>query len=649
MVKGRCAAWMGRLVAVTMLSLLGACGSGGGGGTPQQETGSVTVRITWPAAAGRLVPYAAASVVVTLRDGSGTALGSATLNKPQTSRTLTGIAAGTGTLDCAAYPQANGAGTALSSGSTPFSLAGGGTVDVPVAMGSSIASFAVTPNPAPCTVGGTVTLTATARNSAGQVVLLPDDAANHWSVVSGSGFVSLVAARSASTWTRTVSGTAAGTAVVCATLTEAPGATARTANATVNVTSSGGGGGGGGGSRASWTLMFYFDGDNDLEPNAFLNLDQLEQLPDNAEVNLVCQMKALRGFPQGARQPSARRFVIHHSGLRNQYVSANLATESPAGSATNLGNLDMGQVASVRNFVTWAQTNYPADNYAIDLWNHGSGWQNIGRGPSRAARGILYSDTFPAYLHNEDMATALTATERIDLLMMDACNMQMAEVAYQVRGVCDYVVASQDVMPSTGYPYQQILAPLLANPSRTPSQVASDIVAAYTTAAYANSSQWGLTHSVVRCDKMAPLATALASYCAALRAKDGTYHTAIANAREATQTFDGGEPADYGSVRDLVDFVQRVSTGTGDSQLTTTGNAVIAAVSQAVVAEAHVNSNASGAPSESGAHGLSIYLPNNAAGSSYDAWSLLRTDYLKQAFASPSGWAAWLDAFYGTN
>ncbi len=635
--------WLSMLAALAAVGLLGACGSGGTSGGGGTESGTVTVNLTWPTAS-RLIPYAANSVVVTLRNESGTALASGTLNRPTASRTFTGITAGVGSLDCVAYPQTNGGGTALSSGSIPYSLSTGNTLTVPVTMDSSIASFTVTPNPASCTVGSTVTLTATARNSSSQVVLLPNDAASNWSITSGSAYISLPSSRSASSWTRTITGVAAGSAVVRASLTEAPGASARTASATVNVSS-----GGSGGTRAKWTVMLYIDGDNNLAPNAFYNLDQLEQLADNADVNLVCLMKSLTGFPHTSRTPTARRFVIHHSSLRDQYVSSNLSTESPAGNATNLGNLDMGQVSTLKSFITWAQTNYPADNYAIDLWNHGSGWSNVGRSQGPNPRGILYSDTYSAYLHNQDMATALSASEKIDLLLMDACNMQMAEVAYEVRNVVDYVVASQDVMPGTGYPYHQTLAPLVANANRTPTQVASDIVDAYVTASYANTSEWGLTHSVVRCDKMAAVATALATYTTTLRNKDATYHSAIAAAREATQTFDGGEPRYYGSVRDLVDFIQRVSVGTGDAQLTTAGNAVISAVGQAVVDEAHVDSNAGGTPSESGAHGLSIYLPNNNISTSSDAWSLLRSDYLQQAFASPSGWASWLDTFFGIN
>lgn len=390
--------------------------------------------------------------------------------------------------------------------------------------------------------------------------------------------------------------------------------------------------------RAAWTVLLFIDGDNNLEPWAWVNEDQLEQLPDNPRVNLVAQMKTLHGFPQSTTgRPRARRFAIHHSATRNSYASTKLATEATGGAASDLGNLDMGTVATMQDFIAWAQTNYPADHYAIDLWDHGSGWRPVGRAAGARGRGILYSDTYASYLHNEQMAAALAAPTPFDIVFMDACNMQMAEVAYELRNVTTYTVGGEDATPDEGYPYHQILAPLLADAGRTPAQVASDIVTQYT--AHPPTSTNSLTQSALLTSALPNLVTAIADYASLLRTKDATFHATIATARTNTVSYDGGDPTDYEGVRDLVDFVNRVSSGTGDPQLTTAGNAVATAVSQALLVESHTGN-------ETGSHGLAIYLPSNSTRYT-DAWSLLRGSYALSGFGTASGWAAWLDKFYG--
>ncbi len=34
-----------------------------------------------------------------------------------------------------------------------------------------------------------------------------------------------------------------------------------------------------------------------------------------------------------------------------------------------------GDPAILTAFVSWVIENYPAEHYALDLWNHGSGWR----------------------------------------------------------------------------------------------------------------------------------------------------------------------------------------------------------------------------------------------------------------------------------
>jgi hypothetical protein len=66
-----------------------------------------------------------------------------------------------------------------------------------------------------------------------------------------------------------------------------------------------------------------------------------------------------------------------------------------------------------------------------------------------------------------------------DLLGMDACLMSNLEVAYQLRDYVRYLVASEENEPGEGWPYEQVLRRLVANPGIPTADFASGIVANY--------------------------------------------------------------------------------------------------------------------------------------------------------------------------
>ncbi|MDP2725364.1 MAG: clostripain-related cysteine peptidase, partial [Syntrophales bacterium] len=63
---------------------------------------------------------------------------------------------------------------------------------------------------------------------------------------------------------------------------------------------------------------------------------------------------------------------------------------------------------------------------------------------------------------------------------MDACLMNMVEVAYQLRDSVSYIVGPEIEEPFDGcWPYAEILAYLTAKPAKDPATVASEIVKRY--------------------------------------------------------------------------------------------------------------------------------------------------------------------------
>jgi hypothetical protein len=161
---------------------------------------------------------------------------------------------------------------------------------------------------------------------------------------------------------------------------------------------------------------------------------------------------------------------------------------------------NMGDTETFKDFVKWGKENYPAKHYLVILWNHGSGWS---KNQIAETKSISYDDTDRSYITTNQLSWAmkeLTAHsgEKIDVLSFDACLMAMYEVADSLSTSADYMVASEDVEPGDGYPYNNILRSFYRSFDKSPEALSRIIVKEYGRS-YTNGSQgeMSVTHSAL--------------------------------------------------------------------------------------------------------------------------------------------------------
>ncbi len=388
-----------------------------------------------------------------------------------------------------------------------------------------------------------------------------------------------------------------------------------------------------------WTLMVFLDANQDpnqpasnLEPEAVLNVNQMEKLPDSNDVAIVVLMSRI-GASGGGTWTGARRFRVKHD--TNTSLMSSARTPEEGGTAENLGTVDMGDWNNVKAFFDWCQTNYAADHYAAVLWDHGSGTLRS-RSATRQTgppRSILFDDASGNAVTTPQLSQALNTTKKLDLVLLDACNMQMLEVAYQIRNCCDVVVGSEESTPGRGYPYDQVFAVPVSNPTVSAETFASATVTAFTN--YYASQDWDSTQSALRTSQLANLASVVKSYGTTLNANATTYANQIRAARSATQNFGGTDTGNHEGYRDLIDFVKRVASTTGSASLATGRDSVTSAVNLALIA------NGKYGASVSGANGVAIWCPS---AETFSVWSYT---YSLNAFAQYSSWTNWMRTLYG--
>jgi hypothetical protein len=322
--------------------------------------------------------------------------------------------------------------------------------------------------------------------------------------------------------------------------------------------------------KKTWTFMVYMGGDNgsvlsSLEGAGEADLAEMKQIGSNDRLNVVAQ------YDRMSDHRSRRYHITRANPLAKDMVA-------------DLGETNTGDPQVLRSFITWAVTTYPADHYALVLWNHGSGWKEddiyqLGkalrlppetvnarearrfaqRRASRAffsttmrqlleraspSRAVLFDDSSRDFLDNAELAGVLAFAAgvtggKLDLLGMDACLMSMIEVAYQCRRSVKVFVGSEETEPAAGWPYQRVLGQLAAQPDVTPQAFGSSIVSEYIASYDAGAASEVVTQSALDLSRMEDVAAALDQLSVALMAgiADPRVYGGVRRARKDAQSF----------------------------------------------------------------------------------------------------------------
>lgn len=318
-----------------------------------------------------------------------------------------------------------------------------------------------------------------------------------------------------------------------------------------------------------WTVLVFLNAANDLDVFSDLNVNQMERVANNPEVRFIIQWKRVQSLGYGAPWTGTRRYhVKYDNDPNNNWANVRSELIQDLG-----GNVDMGAKETLRDFINWGMTYYPAQRYVVVVWNHGSGWRD--ELPVEPTRGVSFDDQFGTYIRTYELAQALDSIFPIDILSWDASLMQMLEVAYEVKDRVRYVVGSEESPPGEGLPYDLVFGPLRNNPN-----LATETFLQYFGLGmlqfYGESRP--ITQSSLRASRMQDIANALNELGNALIANAGTYNLQIIQARNSSEAY--GAPYVY---RDLGHVSLRLKTLIPNAGIQNACDGVIAAINSAVV------------------------------------------------------------------
>ncbi|MCR4875970.1 MAG: hypothetical protein K5922_02220, partial [Clostridiales bacterium] len=186
------------------------------------------------------------------------------------------------------------------------------------------------------------------------------------------------------------------------------------------------------------TLMIYMCGSNLESSYGSASLDIQEML--GAELNSrelnVLVMTGGSDVPEDAgffSRSAAEIYEIGPGRIRRVWQS-----EEP---------LNMGRQDTLERLLQFGVTNRPAERYALILWDHGGG----------PLEGVCWDETHEMdHLSLKEVTGALKSIlkeDRLSWIGFDACLMGSLEVAGQLAPFAEYMIASQETEPASGWNY----------------------------------------------------------------------------------------------------------------------------------------------------------------------------------------------------
>ncbi|MDQ7822498.1 MAG: clostripain-related cysteine peptidase [Candidatus Eremiobacteraeota bacterium] len=187
-------------------------------------------------------------------------------------------------------------------------------------------------------------------------------------------------------------------------------------------------------SHRQWTVLYYANGNCDLQQDIEESVKNLESMGSDDRIAFAAQVA------HGDQGGTTERILLKKPTWMGMKKNSEVLE--------NLGSTNMAHPQVLKDFISWGMKRFPAEHYAVILSGHGMGF--IGSMPDEVHDDILLTPELKSAL---DTAVKESG-RRIDILGFDSCLMANAETAYAARDAADFLVGSEEVLVSGNWDYR---------------------------------------------------------------------------------------------------------------------------------------------------------------------------------------------------
>jgi hypothetical protein len=373
---------------------------------------------------------------------------------------------------------------------------------------------------------------------------------------------------------------------------------------------------------ADWTVLVYLDGDNNLEKDALADFNEMERAGSSERVKIVVEFDRVhQNGPEDDTSngdwDTTKRFLVQQDDDRRTITSKEL---------DDLGEQNMGDPQTLVDFVSWGVKEFPAQRYALILWDHGSSWAGVAFDDTDGENGINMPELDTALRTIQSQA----GIDKLDLIGFDACLMSQLDVMQTIAPYGRVAVASAELEPNDGWAWDVWLKQLKQNPEQDSAKLAGSIVDAYQQY-YEKGNDDTVTLAAFDLQKIGALHDDFAALSDAMRTEMKGSYQAIAEARSGVDAYSQPKPEAFSAV-DLGDFTRLIGRQGAQGQVAAAAEALGTQLADARIAEWHGSFH-------DRSTGMSIFFPQVAE---------LYPDFYDKASPLPreTSWGSFLKEFY---
>jgi hypothetical protein len=395
----------------------------------------------------------------------------------------------------------------------------------------------------------------------------------------------------------------------------------------------------------TWTVFVYGQADSNISADLADNIQEMSKATLSADINVVVMVDWNSSLPN-SWDPICADGETACPNLPEQtqwfHIRGNGAEPELMRTTDEIDSTDPAELTAA---IEVAFTEFPADRYAVMLWNHGGSWDG-GYG-SDVDDGNVEDGTNMTHLEATSavkagmVAAGVTGTRPLAFFFFDTCLMGNVEVAYAARELSKVYVGNAEVDFGSGLNYRDFLSTISARPADPLVELAKDEVTGWGT----RHKSKGLSDELLR-SHVALDTTKLDGFAVAMKALADVALADWPNlggeiARNAYETrpaysveLSKGEPTE--SYRDVGQFLATLATS-ANGDLAAKATAAQAALQALIIAH-----DAGTLRDGAGQAGLSIALP---VPESFTGEVATSYDSLAAAWSTATRWGQLLRAF----
>lgn len=392
--------------------------------------------------------------------------------------------------------------------------------------------------------------------------------------------------------------------------------------------------------QKEWTVLYYGNGCNDLEPFTIRSVRDLEKVGSSDQVHLAAQMSRGDQYAIYGNKPEKTNIDGDWVGMRRYHIC-----KAPKGSRRMKSPIlhsqnqppNHGEAQTLADFVAWGMRKFPAKHTILIIGDHG-----------RAFMGTGLDHVHKDHLELAELNTALSSAaqevgRKPDMLVFDSCEMANLEVAHHLKDCAQVLVGTEELLGADGLPWVSFLKDLSKNAQDGPQSQAKHLVelSGQDEINRLKNGQFDAACqlSAIDLSKVEQLSSAVSQLSQQLQKSALAPQTITGMIRDTLRFGEGGRALPDRDFRDLGDFCQQIlQEPDSEKSLQKAANKVLKAIPEAILA--HQNEG----QGMERAQGISIYLPDKPIPEKFTdskRCGNFREQYSQTQFDRDTGWSDW--------